>query len=229
LPLQLIYKGKTNRCHPRHDFPADWHITHSPKHWSTEETMIQYVENIIMPYIERTRETLGNDSAALVIMDNFKGQVTDKMTRLLESYNIHTCLIPPNTTDRLQPMDVAVNKPAKAFIRQCFQAWYGEQISMQLDGEHAVEEQDVDTVDLGMTVMKEAGAKWLEEMFEYISDNPQFIVNGFIRAGITGALDGKSTDNEPLPDTQESCSEDSDTADDDSDKEDNSVIDYIVL
>ena len=32
LPLQLIYKGKTARCHPQFKFPADWDITHSPKH-----------------------------------------------------------------------------------------------------------------------------------------------------------------------------------------------------
>ena len=35
LPLQLIYKGKSSRCHPRYEFPSDWNITHSPKHWST--------------------------------------------------------------------------------------------------------------------------------------------------------------------------------------------------
>ena len=39
LPLQLIYKGKSARCHPRFRFPSDWHVTHSPKHWSTEETI----------------------------------------------------------------------------------------------------------------------------------------------------------------------------------------------
>lgn len=30
LPLQLIYKGKTPRCHPRYNFPADWNITPLP-------------------------------------------------------------------------------------------------------------------------------------------------------------------------------------------------------
>ena len=38
--------------------------------------------------------------------------------------------------------------------------------------------------------MKEFGAKWLVDMASYISNNPSFIVNGFIRFGITGALDG---------------------------------------
>ena len=36
LPVQLIYKGKTNRCHPSFNFPLDWDITHAPKHWSNE-------------------------------------------------------------------------------------------------------------------------------------------------------------------------------------------------
>ena len=42
--------------------------------------------------------------------------------------------------------------------------------------------------------MKELGAKWLVEMVEYISDNPQFIVNGFIRASISSALDDIQAD-----------------------------------
>ncbi len=114
LPLQLIYKGKTSRCHPRYKFPADWDITHSPRHWSTEDTMIQYIENIIHPHIKGVRHTIdSHDAAALIIMDNFKGQTTQRVTDQLSLYNIHTCYLPPNTTDRLQPLDVSVNKPAK--------------------------------------------------------------------------------------------------------------------
>jgi len=42
LPIQLVYEGKTKRCHPPFDFPGDWSISHSPNHWSTEETMVEY-------------------------------------------------------------------------------------------------------------------------------------------------------------------------------------------
>ncbi len=42
LPPQLIYQGKTSRCHPKYNFPLDWSITHAPKHWSTEATTIEY-------------------------------------------------------------------------------------------------------------------------------------------------------------------------------------------
>ena len=55
LPLQLIYCGKTARCHPKLQFPSDWHITHAKKHWSNEETILQYVEHVIVLYVEQVR------------------------------------------------------------------------------------------------------------------------------------------------------------------------------
>ena len=48
LPMQLIYQGKTDRCHPVFKFPLDCHVTHSPKHWSTEVTMLAYVRIVII-------------------------------------------------------------------------------------------------------------------------------------------------------------------------------------
>ena len=114
LPVQIIYKDKTGRCHPQYRFPTDWHVTHSPKHWSNEETMVQYITNIIVQYVERYRDVLEDETAAaVVIFDNFKGQVTSTINDLLEQNNIHVCLLPANTTDLLQPLDIAVNKPAK--------------------------------------------------------------------------------------------------------------------
>ena len=50
-------------------------------------------------------------------MVNFKGQVTPAINELLEANNIQVCLLPPNMNDLLQPMDIAVNKPAKIFQR----------------------------------------------------------------------------------------------------------------
>ena len=39
--------------------------------------------------------------------------------------------------------------------------------------------------------MKKLGAKWLEEMLNYISDIPQMITSGFPSTGINYALDGR--------------------------------------
>lgn len=84
------------------------------------------------------REELGLSSSypALALFDPFKGQTTEKVFRLLEKHNIHFMLIPENCTDRLQPLDVVVNKPVKDFLKGRFQEWYANQVQQQLaDGE----------------------------------------------------------------------------------------------
>ena len=92
LPIQIIYQGKTERCHPHYKFPCDWHVTHSPKHWSTEETMVQYIEKIVVPYVECQRDIVG-DKSALMIMDNFKSQTTSTINSILEAISPPTLLI----------------------------------------------------------------------------------------------------------------------------------------
>ena len=88
-------------------------------------------------------------------MDNFKGQVTPVINELLEANNIHVCLLPPNTTDLLQPMDVAVNKPAKDFLKRKFKHWYSDEVMSQLQGVSDVEPEEIQPVNLCMAVVKE--------------------------------------------------------------------------
>ena len=95
LPIQVIYPGKTNRCHPKFSFPLDWSITNSENHWSTEATMIKYLEDVIVPFVIKTRENLGvsQSQPALAIFHHFKGQLTSSITSILEQNNIHSVLI----------------------------------------------------------------------------------------------------------------------------------------
>ena len=79
--------------------------------------------------MEFQRDDFSKDHAALVIIDNFKGQIRRVINALLE-YNIQVCLLPPNTTAVLQPsIDVAVNKLAKDFKKRIFEDWYANEIS----------------------------------------------------------------------------------------------------
>ena len=152
--------------------------------------MVQYIEEIIILYIENVREAFKDDTPALVIMNNFKAQITSSVMNLLEANNIHTCLLPSNTTDPLQPMDLSVNKPAKDFLKRCFEDWHSQQATNQLEGKD-IESTDLQPISLSLPVLKELGAKWLVERAEYFTANPHISVNGFTRAGIAGALDGQ--------------------------------------
>ena len=126
MPLQLIYGGKTQRCHPVYDFPDDWCVTHSENHWSNEETKVQYIQDIIVPYVTSVQEMLGKN-----IVDNFRGQLTGGVVEELEHHNIQSVFVPANCTDRLKPMDLSVNKSAKVFMKSQFTMWYAEEMLLQ--------------------------------------------------------------------------------------------------
>ena len=187
LPIQLIYAGKTARCHPSYEFPADWDVTHTPNHWSNEATMLQYIDNVIAPFVSSTRDIIGkdHDQAALAIFDHFSGQLTPKVMERLEYYNIHSVIVPACCTDRLQPLDISVNKAAKSFLQSEFQKWYADKITQQLDSGISVD--DLEPVDTSSApFMKSLGAKWMSEHF---ISNPSIVVNGFFGAGIQQSID----------------------------------------
>ena len=177
LPLQLIYQGKTAASLPQFNFPSNWHVTCTPNHWSNNDKMIEYVTKIIIPYIECKRRELklSDDYPALAIFDVFRGQQTDQISSLLEENNIYVVNIPPNCTDRLQPMDLSVNKSAKDFMRAKFSEWYALAVQKQLDSGA----EEVTPVDLRLSIMKPLGARWLLSLYDYLKNNRSIIKNGF--------------------------------------------------
>ena len=90
----------------------------------------------ILPYVQKTRSNLKleKDYPALVIFDQFKDQTTTKFLQTLEEHNIYVVEIPGNCTDRLQPLDVAVNKPLKDHMRRSFQQWYADEVCKMYQG-----------------------------------------------------------------------------------------------
>jgi len=56
LPPQLTYQGKSPKCLPETRFPEDWDITYTFNHWLNEETTIQYIHNIFIPFIYKQEE-----------------------------------------------------------------------------------------------------------------------------------------------------------------------------
>ena len=182
LPPQLIYKGTTQRCLPTVSFPPEWHITFSENHWSNERIMKAYIEKILMPYISCKRKELkvGTMYPALVIFDHFTGQMTENIMKLLEENNVCVVTVPANCTDRLQPMDINVNKAAKNFLRQQFQEWYANKIGEQLS-----DKEEMAPVDLKLSIMKPLGGRWMIKLYDYLKSKPEIIQNGFKGAGIT--------------------------------------------
>lgn len=51
---------------------------------------------------------------------------------MLEENNIHVVKVPAICTDRLQPMDLSVNKSVKDFMCRKIQQWYASKVEKQL-------------------------------------------------------------------------------------------------
>ena len=139
-----------------------------------------YITDVILPYLHQARQKLDLSPThrALLIFDNFKGQCTEVLLKLLDAENINVVLIPANCTDRLQP-HLSVNKAAKEFLRNQFQQWYASQVCLQLEGKAEME-----PIDLRMSVIKPLGAKWLVNLYNHLKSKPSIIINGFKEAGI---------------------------------------------
>ena len=89
------------------------------------------------------------------------------MLKLLDDNYINVTLVPANCTDRLQPLDLSVNKAAKEYLRGEFQTWYAKQISQQVQG------YSEKPVDLRLTAVKSLGAKLLKGLYDYLKAKPE--------------------------------------------------------
>ena len=135
---------------------------------------------VIFPYISKVKEDLRlpDEQGTLLIFVNFKAQCTSTVLTLLDSHNINVALIPANCTDRLQPLDLSINKPAKDFLCKQFEGWYAKQVCSQLKGGRQ------ESVDMKLTTMKPLSTGWMVALHDHIKSNPDLVFNGFKEAGI---------------------------------------------
>ena len=78
--------------------------------------------------------------------------------KLLEENKIHVVIVPSNCTDRLQPLNLTVNKSVKTCMQSKFQEWYGNAVYEQL------QEGLTEDLDLQLGVMKPLSARWMNSV-----------------------------------------------------------------
>ena len=156
IPPQVIYSGVEMSTY--HEISRQLARNIHTQSLGQRGTTLAYIYKILVPYVTQKRQQLSLDTQhpALVIFDRFKGQCTSRVLDSLHKNNIHIVVIPANCTDRLQPLDVSLNKSAKEFLRRKFQEWYAEQVRSQLQ-----KQEEPSNVDLKLSVIKPLGAAWL--------------------------------------------------------------------
>lgn len=181
LPMQLIYSGKTARSQPTQEFPDGFRITQNPSHWSNEQTVVEYIDNMLKPYIDNQRVISNNPTLpGLLIYDAFRAHTTETLATKLEQLNCKLVQVPKNKTDHLQPLDISVNKLLMGYMKKRLNVWYTAKV-MELE---RVGEQSFETVTnllKSSVVLCDLSACWFSEMYHYFQLGPQrqIVVNGF--------------------------------------------------
>jgi len=190
LPIQLIYGGKTVQSLPKVNFPESFSLSVNEKHFSNTEESLKLIEEIINPYVQKERKRLERNPSqmALLIIDVFRGQMTEPVLNVLKESNICLVKVPANMTDIYQPLDLTVNRSAKAFFKKKFTHWYSEQIQNEFDKGKDIDEIEVK---LSLTVLKPLHAAWIKEYYDHMtSENGKPVIkNGWKASGITNAIE----------------------------------------
>ena len=191
LPMQVIYSGKTKASQPRDfSFPAGFSITQNPKHWSNEVETLKLIDEIIVPYVVKTRADLklAKDQKALLIWDVFRGQMTDEVKQKLCSLHIECVYVPANMTHFFQPLDLTVNGSGKQLMKKEFITYYSDAVKQQLESGTKLEDVEVD---FRLSVLKPLHAQWLVNMYNFFSTERGRLVisKGWKKAEISGLLD----------------------------------------
>lgn len=182
LPPQIIYQGKTDKCHPKFTFPEGWDITHTENHWSNETTMLRYADKVIAPYLESVRDVMPLSRAntpALCVFDVFRAHCVEKFQNALRNCNVQMRYIPAGCTGELQPLDLSGNAEFKHTVRGKFQQWYANKVSTGLESGQSIDQLDID---LKLSTLKPVHAGWIVSAFEKV--DPDTVIRGWIKSGI---------------------------------------------
>lgn len=154
----IIYRGKTSRTIKDVQCNDDQLLRFNSKAWCTEREFSDFIMNAIPKELP--------PSKTLLVYDGFSGHTTQAVNDTIKKLGYHKYILPPNSTAFAQPLDVAINRPFKHFIRACYQQWMVDNLtSTQIP-----------------QVTKELLRQWVQQSFNHISE--QLIKRAFECVGI---------------------------------------------
>jgi len=143
LPAQVIWEGLTQRAVPKYKSPAGFinvfagatgkagSRTKTNK-WQNRKTILEYLNGIVGPYINKQRSILHSSEPGILIMDNHWSHIDPIIEEPLKELNIIPLYLPPNTTHLYCVLDLSVNKPFKNYYRDEYDGYCVGHISKQL-------------------------------------------------------------------------------------------------
>lgn len=201
LPLQLIFTGQDikktqQKAVPTLDPITDgrvkgygWHLTQTRNHWSSQDSMREYVRLIIDPWIAKKRlEHNCPDAHAILLFDCWSVHKSAEFLGWLSTtYPLyHPLFIPAGCTGKAQPADIVLQRPLKCDFTNEYTLWMNDQIIGLLNSGAVPSQIRVNT---GMAIMKPLIVKWLMHSWLALGARTEMIQKGWTKAELGDVLE----------------------------------------
>ncbi|VDI50083.1 Hypothetical predicted protein [Mytilus galloprovincialis] len=151
-------------------------ILYQESHWSNEQSMVRYIETVLVPYTDKVKEELDLPirQQSIAIFDVFRAHRCQEVLDALSKARIQHVFVPAGCTGELQPMDLSVNGELKAAMKNEFTNWYADMVAEDLK-----DSSTINKVDLRLSVLKPLHAKWLSKVFHDLKSKKDIILLGW--------------------------------------------------
>ena len=198
LPLQLIFTGQDANKKQQKAVPTlnvvttartrDWHLTQTKNHWSSLESMKDFIRAIINPYVAAKGREHGVHVPHCVLLLDCWSVHTSKAFRdwMARSYpRYHLVYVPAGCTGKAQPADVGLQRPFKHAITNAFTNWLSDQIHYTVKGGKAPSEVKIDT---RLSTLKPLLVDWTWHSWIKLRDKKELIIDTWAKCGLAEVL-----------------------------------------
>jgi hypothetical protein len=89
------------------------------KAWFDEVTMLDWVNNVLALYVVTAPIRI----IPILFLDSFKIHLLSSVVNTIQRLGVELEIIPPGCTGLVQPIDIRINKPFKANMRNFYTEW----------------------------------------------------------------------------------------------------------
>jgi hypothetical protein len=206
LPLQLVFTGQDTNTKQQKSIPTldppiqaavrseGWHLTQTRNHWSSMQSMKDYMTKIIVPYIEQQRlQHNCPESHALLLFDCWSVHRSAEWLSYISNTHphCHVVFIPAGCTGKAQPADLMLQRPLKHEFGNRYTDWVTEQLQDIISA--GVEPTQV-KLDTGMGVMKPKLVEWMMSSWKLLRSKRVLIQKGWEKAGLDKVMQPATQD-----------------------------------
>ena len=201
LPLQLIFGGQDKNKKQQKSVPKlqsnlsdevlqqeQFHLTQTKTHWSTLDSMQDYVRKIIVPYVNRCKHKLNcAESHTLLLIDCWSVHKSREfLDWIKQTYpTFHVVFVPAGCTGKAQPADVILQRSFKHEITKQYTQWVMTEtetlIKTGIDPE-------LIRIECGLGIVKPLAVEWAYRSWKLLTANKHSIAIGWNRMGFDNVL-----------------------------------------